>query len=290
MRHIIICLLLVASGGSFHAQYTNADEIKPGNNYDLTYINPDPIQDLRLPKAGTRAVAIMGLLPIDLPAILGAGDSTDNDLDNRLPEYIFPNLRFYRSDRGVTTIGLVYAQTSQVYKGDVVESTVSGSPASYYERMTKRKIALRIANDQHFNVIRFRRFDLDPYWGLAGSMGYSPVVAEENATYVGGDYTNYRKNSNYITFGLDTYFGCNVLLERFSLGLEMIAFGADFQRGAGVSKVKESASFGSNAVDREYYTSEDWQEGTEFSNLKVSENQISMYKGIRGIFCFYFNR
>lgn len=287
MKQYIFSVLLATAPFIVVAQYTRVDEVKSASNYDLTYINVDPVEDLRKHKSGTKAIAIMGLIPIDLPAILDAGDSTDNDLDNRLPEYIFPNMRFYRSERAVTTIGIVYAQTSKNYRGDVLADTTSGSPESYTERMRKRKIALRVANDNHFKTIRFRRFDLDPYWGIAGSLGYSPVLAESNQTYVGGDYTSYKKTSNYLTLGLDGYFGCNVMFERFSLGLEVIALGADFQKGAGVSKVVESASFGSTTVDREYYTSEDWQSGTEFSNLKISDNQISMYKGIRAIFCFY---
>jgi hypothetical protein len=233
----------------------------------------------------------MGLIPINLPAILDAGDTTKNDLDNRLPEYVFPNLRFYRRDRVVSTIGIVYAQTSKNYRGDVLQGTVpvTGDPESYLERLRKRKFALRFANDRHFKSIRFRRFDLDPYWGLAGSLGVSRVVAEDNQTYVGGDFSNYKKTSNYLTFGLDGYFGCNMMFERFSVGLEIIALGADFQKGAGVSKVEESTQFGGTSVNREYYTSEDWQSGTEFSELKIGENQVSMYKGIRGIFCFYFD-
>ena len=77
------------------------------------------------------------------------------------------------------------------------------------------------------------------------------------------------------------------MFERFSVGLEIIAFGADFQKNAGMSKVEESESVAGVTVDREYYTSEDWQAGTQFSDLKMSDNQVSMYKGIRGVFCFY---
>ncbi len=269
------------------SQYTQGNEIEIRNNFDLTYINPDPIEDLRKRNAGSKAIAVMGLIPIDLPKILDAGDSTDNDLDNRLPEYVFPNIRIYRSERAVTTIGIVYAHTAHKYEGEVLADTTTGSASSYLEKMRKRKFAIRVANDKHFNLIRFRRFDLDPYWGVAGSLGYSPVVAESETSYVGGDFTTYRAKSNYLSMGLDGYFGCNAMFERFSLGLELIALGADFQKGAGVTKIKESSTFGNNSVDREYYTSDSWNEGTEFSSLKMSDSQVSMYKGIRFVFCLY---
>jgi len=287
MKKYIIGILLGCASMSASAQYTKVNEVKNGSNYDLTYINVEPIEDLRKHKSGTKAIAIMGLLPIDLPKIIDADDSTDNDLDNRLPEYIFPNYRFYRSEKDVTTIGIVYAQTSSNYQGDVVADTTTGAPESYAFKSKKRKIALRIANDKHFNTIRFRRFDLDPYWGVSGSLGLAPQVIENNATYVGGDYVNSKLTKRYVTLGLDAYFGCNVMFERFSIGLEMIAFGGDFQKGAGVNKVQESQSFGGTVVDREYYTSDDWYPGTQFSDLKMSDNQVSMYRGIRGIFCFY---
>jgi len=287
MKKHIIGILLCTGSLTVSAQYTKDNEIKSASNYDLTYINVGPIEDLRTHKSGTKAIAIMGLLPIDLPKILDAGDTTDNELDNRLPEYIFPNIRLYRSEKAVTTIGIVYAQTSSNYQGDVLADTTTGSPESYTFKTKKRKIALRVANDKHFNTIRFRRFDLDPYWGVAGSLGLSPQVTEDNRSYVGGDYTNSKLTQRYVTLGLDAYFGCNIMFERFSLGLEMIALGGDFQKGAGVSKIQESQSFGGTTVDREYYTSDDWYPGTQFSDLKMSDNQISMYKGIRGIFCFY---
>lgn len=287
MKKYIYGILLCCASMAASAQYTKVNEVKSGSNYDLTFINVEPIEDLRKHKSGTKAIAIMGLLPIDLPKILDADDTTDNALDNRLPEYIFPNIRLYRSEKDVTTIGLVYAQTSSNYKGDVLADTTTGAPESYTSKRKKRKIALRIANDKHFNTIRFRRFDLDPYWGVSGSLGMAPEVIENNATYVGGDYINSKLTKRYVTLGLDAYFGCNVMFERFSLGLEMIALGGDFQKGAGVSKIQETQSFGGTVVDREFYTSDDWYPGTEFSDLKMSDNQVSMYKGIRGIFCFY---
>lgn len=287
MKKYIYGILLCCASMAASAQYTKVNEVKSGSNYDLTFINVEPIEDLRKHKSGTKAIAIMGLLPIDLPKILDADDTTDNALDNRLPEYIFPNIRLYRSEKDVTTIGLVYAQTSSNYKGDVLADTTTGAPESYTSKRKKRKIALRIANDKHFNTIRFRRFDLDPYWGVSGSLGMAPEAIENNATYVGGDYINSKLTKRYVTLGLDAYFGCNVMFERFSLGLEMIALGGDFQKGAGVSKIQETQSFGGTVVDREFYTSDDWYPGTEFSDLKMSDNQVSMYKGIRGIFCFY---
>jgi hypothetical protein len=291
MKKYIASIILSTITFSVFGQCTGND-IKLYNNYDLLYINNDPIEDLRKPKAGTRAITVMGLIPVDLPEILDAGAlNEDIELDNRLPERIFPNIRFYRSEKAVTTIGLVYAQTASNYRGDVLQpaTSVPGTPESYTLKSKKRKIALRVANDKHFNSFRFRRFDLDPYWGASGSFGFAPQVLEENETYVGGDFNKRRETKRYMTFGLDAYFGCNIMFERFSFGLEIIALGADFQKNAGMSKIEESSSVLGVTVDREYYTSEDWeaQQGTQFSDLKMSDNQVSMYKGIRGVFCFY---
>jgi hypothetical protein len=249
----------------------------------------DPIEDLRSHKAGAQAVALMALVPIDLPSLLEVGDTAENELTNRIPEFIYPNFRYYLSDRLVATFGLIFAQTSHRYKGElVIDTTLAVAPETYFEKERRRKIALRCALDKHYKPIRFRRFDIDPYIGCAASFGFVPEVLEINSTYVGGDYDNYKETRRYKTYGLDAYVGCNLLYERFSLGLELIVFGADFQRGSGVVKYEISQSFGGTSVEQEYYQSDTWNSGVEFTKLKMSDNQVSMYKGIRGVFCFYF--
>ncbi|MFM2201288.1 MAG: hypothetical protein RL040_488 [Bacteroidota bacterium] len=298
MKNLIFCLLISLPVFKGIAQVNKDVKVKPYSLYNLDYIDPNPWEDFRVHKAGTKAVAVMALVPIDLPSILDAGDTTDNDLINRLPEYIFPNIRIYRSERVVTTFGLVFAQTSSKAQGTYAPNFTNISTGEVWDngglesittRTKKRKIALRAANDWHFKPLRFKRFDLDPYWGVSGSFGYAPLLNVSEVSFTNGDYNNIRESQRYLSFGLDGYFGCNVMFERFSLGLELIAFGGDFQRGAGLTKVELEQSFGGTTTSQEYYESDDANLTGYFSELKKSENQISMYKGIRGIFCFYFD-
>jgi hypothetical protein len=289
MRSILFILLAAISNLTF-AQvkdfgYSNRNT---ASNYDLTYINKKPFVDLRAHKAGTKAVAMMALIPVDMPKILNAGDTTSNELDNRLTEYLFPNYRVYKTNNITHTYGVVFAQITQRYSGDVDTSSGTGL-ASLKEVGRKRIVALRFARNRNFSAYRLKRFDISPFWGFSTSLGYSPIQRTKNSEWSNGDYLNSTVKSNYITFGGDMYLGANVMFERFSLGLELIMLGADFQRGAGVEKVTLEQKFGNTEINREYFTSNNWETDKEFTKLKVSDNQISMYKGIRLTFCYYFD-
>jgi hypothetical protein len=254
------------------------------DNNQLLFINDKPFEDLRVHNRGTKGIVLMGLLPIDLPGILDASDTTDNKLDNRLPETVFPNFRYYTAKNNCLTIGLVYAKTAHRYQGETLDSTNS---ASVYEYGKKTKLALRVANDHHFRPFRLRALDIDPYIGASASLGYSPIVREDNIDYANGDYTRLRTKSNYMTMGIDGYVGVNLMFERFSFGVELMAIGADFQKGAGKKKVIEEQRFGGVSSSQEYFTSSKWNVEQRFTELKVSDNQVSMYKGVRFVFVFY---
>jgi hypothetical protein len=250
------------------------------------FINDNPFEDLRVHHSGSKAIVLMGLLPIDLPGILDASDTTSNKLDNRLTETVFPNFRLYTAKNNCVTFGLVYAKTAHKYSGETL--SLDDMPTSkIYEYGKKSKIAARIANDRHFKPFRLRALDIDPYVGTSISFGYSPVVREENTEWSNGDFTRLRTKSNYLTFGLDGYVGVNFMFERFSFGAELMAIGADFQKGAGKEKVIREQQLGNESSSQEYYTSSSWNTNQSFSNLKISDNQVSMYKGVRFVFAFY---
>jgi hypothetical protein len=256
------------------------------DNNQLLFINDKPFEDLRVHNAGTKGIVIMGLLPIDLPGILDASDTTDNKLDNRLPETVFPNFRYYTAKNNCLTIGLVYAKTAHRYEGETL-SIDSMPTANIYEYGKKSKLALRVANDRHFKPFRLRALDIDPYIGASLSLGYSPIVRVENVEYSNGDYTRLRTKSNYMTIGIDGYVGVNFMFERFSFGAELMAIGADFQKGAGKEKVVSEQQLGGQSSTQEYLTSSKWNTNEKFSKLKISDNQVSMYKGVRFVFAFY---
>ena len=256
------------------------------DNNQLLFINDKPFEDLRIHDRGSKGIVIMVLLPIDLPGILDASDTTDNKLDNRLPETVFPNFRYYTAKNNCLTVGLIYAKTAHRYKGETL--ALDSLPTSIvYEYGRKTKLALRVADDYHFKPFRLRVLDIDPYIGSAVSVGYSPIVREENTEWSNGDYSRLRTKSNYLAMGVDGYVGVNFMFERFSFGAELTAIGADFQKGAGKEKVISEQQFGILSSSQEYFTSSKWNTNEQFTKLKISDNQVSMYKGVRFVFVFY---
>jgi len=292
MKNLIIALLMTFIFGGVSAQVRQgafSPEIGDGqymDNNELLFMNDKPFEDLRIHNTGAKAIVIMGLLPFDLPGILSAGDTTSNKLDNRLPEYVFPNWRVYKSKNRCTTYGLVYAKTGFNYTGESNEDLTSDY-TTVRESGRKSKLALRVATDYHFKPMRLRSFDVDPYIGYCGTFGFSPTVRVREETFANGDFNNIKTTSKYLTAGADLYAGVNFMFERFSFGVELLGFGADFQMGAGKEKNVVEQSFGSLTNSQTYYTSSTWESNQQFSNLKMSDNQISMYKGLRFVFAFY---
>ena len=184
------------------------------------------------------------------------------------------------------TFGLVYAKTGFNYSGESSEE-LGSNYSTIKESGKKSKLAIRIATDYHFKPMRLRTFDIDPYVGYCGTFGFSPTVRLKEETFTNGDFSNIKTSSKYITAGADLYTGVNFMFERFSFGLELLAFGADFQMGAGKEKNEIEQSLGSLSNNQTYYTSSTWESNQQFSKLKITDNQISMYKGIRFVFAFY---
>lgn len=292
MKNLYITLLMAFFACALNAQVRQGSffpETGDGqymDNNQLLFMNDKPFEDLRVHNAGAKAIAIMGLLPFDLPGILAAGDTTSNKLDNRLPEYVFPNWRVYKSKNKCVTYGLVYAKTGYNYSGESTEDLGSNYSA-IKESGKKSKFAFRVATDHHFKPLRLRVLDIDPYVGYCGSLGFSPTVRLREEKYINGDFSNLKTTSKYITAGADVYTGINLMFERFSFGVELLAFGADFQFGAGKEKNVVEQSIGNFNNNQTYYTSSSWQSNQSFSKLKMSDNQISMYKGLRFVFAFY---
>jgi len=292
MKNLIIVFLMTLVFGGLSAQIRQGalnPETGDGrymDNNELLFMNEKPFEDLRVHKAKAKAIVIMGLLPFDLPGILSSGDTTSNKLDNRLPEYVFPNWRVYKSKNKCVTFGLVYAKTGFNYSGESSEE-LGSNYSTIKESGKKSKLAIRIATDYHFKPMRLRTFDIDPYVGYCGTLGFSPTVRLKEETFTNGDFSNIKTTSKYVTAGADLYTGVNFMFERFSFGLELLAFGADFQMGAGKEKNEIEQSLGSLSNNQTYYTSSTWESNQQFSKLKMSDNQISMYKGIRFVFAFY---
>ena len=292
MKNLIIAFLMTLVFGGVSAQIRQGalnpekGDGKYMDNNELLFMNEKPFEDFRVHKAKTKAIVIMGLLPFDLPGILSSGDTSSNKLDNRLPEYVFPNWRIYKSKSKCVTFGLVYAKTGFNYSGESSEE-LGSNYSTIKESGKKSKLAIRIATDYHFKPMRLRTFDIDPYVGYCGTFGFSPTVRLKEETFTNGDFSNIKTSSKYITAGADLYTGVNFMFERFSFGLELLAFGADFQMGAGKEKNEIEQSLGSLSNNQTYYTSSTWESNQQFSKLKMTDNQISMYKGIRFVFAFY---
>ena len=155
------------------------------------------------------------------------------------------------------------------------------------------RLSFRTAFDYHYTSYKLKRVDIDPYMGASMNIGNSPIKTNSESEFTPSvvntpnDYQKISTNSNYLSFGGDIYLGTNFKFERFSIGLEVLWFGFDKQKGFGRTKVIYDQSIGGVVDSGEYYASSTWNNSLAFSELDLSTSRTSMYRGLRLNFSYY---
>lgn len=264
------------------------------NDYGNLYLNKSKFNDLRLHDESNIGIVLMAPTNIDLSEIIGDKlYPTDPDDVNRLPETIFPGLRFFKPNRTMT-FSFLYARKAYKFDGSG-DATLGSTYSNYLEKQSKSLLALRFANDWHFKPNRFKLFDLDHYMGFSVNAGVAPTRKIFEKEFIGGSTENTSVKSNPLAFGGDAYWGANIKFEYFSIGAEFLLFGFDFQRNVGREKVETESSIpGGPSTSNTYYTT-DYQgdnslSGEIFSDLKNSSSQVSLFKGFRLVAVIYLKK
>ena len=156
---------------------------------DLNYVyNSDRI-NFRTPSAGDMAIVVNTTINNSL----AFDDQTVNllaqDLDgtNRLAEQLIPSYRYYLSSRRCVSAGLLLGRENQIINGTTL-GVDSSAVSSMVAQNKSRSLSFRVAFDQHNKPWRFRKFDLDTYFGAALSIGRTKAVEYTDIQYTDGTY------------------------------------------------------------------------------------------------------
>ena len=256
--------------------------------YDLDYMNSGDFTDLRLRKAGDKAISLMYFLPFDYNSQGGIEVDTNFEIStqHRITERFVPNYKFYLNEKSNINIGIFYRRISESLSGDIDTSTTPGILLSQTEKTTGQGIYLRLGYDRHLFLQRFKKFDFDLYAGGALTAGFIPQKEIKQFDYINDDYLYSTQKSNSMGFGLDAYTGFNIHINKFSIGAELIFFGIDINQGFGKTKVIEESSIGGVVTNQEFSTTD--SQPYNYSKLNINKNQASMYRGIRFTVAYYF--
>ena len=110
----------------------------------------------------------------------------DLDGTNRLAEQLIPSYRYYLSSRGVFR-RLLLGRENQIINGTTL-GVDSSAVSSMVAQNKSRSLSFRVAFDQHNKPWRFRKFDLDTYFGAALSIGRTKAVEYTDIQYTDGTY------------------------------------------------------------------------------------------------------
>ena len=250
-----------------------------GNILYLDYIDKDnAIKDLRVRKAGDKAISVLTFVPFGfIKSDVGDG-ITETNTDHRITERFVPNYKYYLSDKNTISASLFVKRLSSKYSGS--NSKESGLNLLEEETNSGQGVYLRTAFDRHFVTRRFITFDMDFYGGASLSFGMLSTLKYTNTVSNNDAFTKVTKRGNGVGFGLDVYGGMAFQLERWSIGAEILSFGLDYSSGFGADKVTTETK------DKTVETVE--YKGKSFNKLSNSQSLTSMYRGVRLVFSYYF--
>jgi hypothetical protein len=257
--------------------------------YDLDYMNSGDFTDLRLRKAGDKAISLMYFIPFDYNNQGGIEVDTNFEIStqHRITERFVPNYKIYLNNKTNLNIGLFYRRISESLSGEIDTALTPGPVLSQKEKTTGQGIYFRLGFDRHLYLQRFKQFDFDLYAGAALTAGFIPQKEVDQIDFINDDYQYSTRKSNSMGFGVDAYTGFNFQINRISVGAELIFFGLDINQGFGKTKVSNESSIGGVVTTEEFSTS-DTDPLTQYSKLNINKNQASMYRGLRLTVAYYF--
>jgi len=257
--------------------------------HDMDYIKDGKIENYRVRKKGDRAIGLYYYVPFDWSSVnpdIITDSNTIVDNKHRVTEKLIPNYKYYLSDKSNLVFGLYMKRTKVKYQGDIDVSVTPSLILTEKEIFNQNGLYGRIGYEHHLAQPSYRLFDLDFYGGAAISFGLAPTSNTIRQDFVNGDYTQTIEKSNVVGLGMDLYTGVNFQFDNFSAGVELIALGFDSNSGVGKSRMLSESSIGGTVTAEEYLTYDN--SSYAYSNLKLSRNLTSMYRGIRFSACYYF--
>jgi hypothetical protein len=270
---------LIAEGQTEYGNY------QLGHEYDLDIINTKPLKDLRKRKSGDNVIGIMTFIPFnskDANIDLLNFKTVEINNDHRKTEQLTPNYKKYISNNTTIGLGIYYKRIAEKLNGTLATTQNEFFPIR--EFIAKGQgIYLRPSIDRHYSTLRFRKFDLDLYAGASISTGFTPLKEINFQSNDQGDYNNITTKSKSFGLGFDAYQGVNLQFDRFSFGLELLLFGVDYNSGFGKTYKKIEQSIANVTTSTEYFD----YNGEDYSEISISRNSASMYRGIRIQFSYY---
>jgi hypothetical protein len=277
MKYLVIIILAIVSSKSIAQTDFGFD--RGGNILYLDYIDKDNvIKDLRTRKAGDKSISVMTFIPF---GFLNSeiGDSiTEVNTDHRITENFVPNYKYYLSDKNTISASLFVKRVSNKYSGSNTKE--SGLNLIEEEKHSGQGIYFRTAFDRHFVTKRLRKMDLDLYGGASLSMGVLSTVDYSYTVDPSDAFTKVTSRGSGFGLGMDLYGGMAFQFERWSIGAEILSFGLDYSNGFGADKVTTETK--EKTVESVVYNNK------PFEKLSNSQSLISMYRGVRLSFSYYF--
>jgi hypothetical protein len=278
MKYIVILIVSIVTFKSFAQTEFGFD--KSGNVMYLDYIDKDnAIKDLRIRKAGDKAISLLTFVPFGfIKSDVGDGIQEVNT-DHRITERLVPNYKYYLSDKNTVSASLFIKSLSSKYSG--TNTKESGLNLAEDSINSGQGIYLRTAFDRHLTLKRMRTFDMDFYAGASLSFGLLATTKYSNIIDKDDLFKKRTTRGNAFGLGMDVYGGMAFQFERWSLGAEILSFGLDYSKGFGAEKL--------TVETKDKTETKISYNGKSFDNaLSNSQSLISMYRGVRIVFSYYF--
>jgi len=288
-----LCFLsAVATLLTFTTTMIGQTEVVLGNNMD--FIDTTPRNDFRSSSEGDIAVVFNSTINSDFffeglgTPILNHEESTIDDWVDQ----ISPSFRYYLSSRQSVNVGILLSRQRQNVAGTTTDT--SDFDLSNIEHTFKSSsISLRVGYETWNEPIHFRKFNLETYFGASIRLGRLVTTEEQNYDYVSGDYDYTTISTPSGVFGGEIYTGLAMRFDAFSVGVELLGFGFERQKGFGISDVSFANEFdGETDAGNYLLASSDLPSDFatyEYSELSAKSSKTSMYRGIRVLAVLHIN-
>lgn len=253
---------------------------------EMNYLDSSARENYRAPSAGDVNIVVNTTINNSLFFDDQSSNLLNQDLNgsNRLAEQFIPSFRYYLSSRNCVSVGLLLGRKNQQVTGATLNVDTNDVESLDFQS-NSRSLSLRVAFDHHNQPIRFRKVDLDTYFGASLSLGRTKAYEYLDVNFVGGDYILQEVTTPGAAAGGELYTGVALRFDRVSIGAELLAIGFDRQSGFGISEVTYSQRIGDD-VDSGTYLSPSAElpfnfQGSNYSTLTATSSRTAMYKGVR---------